>query len=76
MIHSEPRAKSMNSGATSTKRGLPRYVIHCVIPDADELAAHRAYLDALAREAKAGCMWLELEREAATDVVLEVAVAA
>jgi hypothetical protein len=28
------------------------------------------------REAKAGCMWLELEREAATDVVLEVAVAA
>jgi DNA polymerase-3 subunit epsilon len=56
--------------------GVPRYVIHCVIPDADELAAHRAYLDALAREAKAGCVWLELEREAATDVVLEVAVAA
>ena len=38
-----------------------RYVIHRVVPDADELAAHRAYLDALARECKAGCLWLALE---------------
>ena len=56
--------------------GVPRYVVHCIVPDADELAAHRAYLDALARESKAGCLWLELERDAAEDVVLEVAAAA
>ena len=45
--------------------GLPRYVIHCIIPDAAELAAHRSYLEALARESKAGCLWLALEAAAA-----------
>jgi DNA polymerase-3 subunit epsilon len=45
--------------------GLPRYVVHCIIPDAAELAAHRSYLEALARESKAGCLWLSLEQEAA-----------
>jgi DNA polymerase III subunit epsilon len=39
----------------------PRYVIRCIIPAPDELEAHRAYLAALAAEAKAGCLWLELE---------------
>ncbi|HEY7788815.1 MAG TPA: DNA polymerase III subunit epsilon [Casimicrobiaceae bacterium] len=37
-----------------------RYVIHRVVPDDAELAAHRAYLEALARESKAGCLWLSL----------------
>ena len=40
-----------------------RYVVHRVVPDEAELAAHRAYLDALARECKAGCVWLALEAE-------------
>jgi DNA polymerase-3 subunit epsilon len=42
-----------------------RYVVHRVVPDDAELAAHRAYLDALARECKAGCVWLSLEAEPA-----------
>ena len=46
--------------------GMPRYVIHCIMPDAAELAAHRNYLEALARESKAGCLWLALEQELQT----------
>src|SRR6478736_5853570 len=45
--------------------GMPRYVIHRIVPDAAELAAHRGYLEALARESKAGCLWLALEEEMA-----------
>ncbi len=41
-----------------------------------ELAAHRNYLEALARESKAGCLWLALEQEAATQREPEVAVPA
>ncbi|MDQ2917647.1 MAG: DNA polymerase III subunit epsilon [Casimicrobiaceae bacterium] len=41
--------------------GAARHVVHRVVPDAAELAAHRAYLEALARESKAGCLWLSLE---------------
>lgn len=44
--------------------GMPRYVVRCIIPDAGELEAHRSYLEALARESKAGCVWLALEQEA------------
>jgi len=40
---------------------LGRYVVHRIVPDDAELAAHQAYLDALARECKAGCVWLSLE---------------
>src|SRR6476620_3485000 len=56
--------------------GMPRYVIHRIVPDAAELAAHRGYLEALARESKAGCLWLALEQEAATQREPEVAVPA
>ena len=42
-----------------------RYVVHRVVPDAAELAAHRAYLDALARESTSGCLWLSLETDTA-----------
>jgi DNA polymerase III subunit epsilon len=49
--------------------GMPRYLIHCIIPDAVELDAHRSYLDALARESKSGCLWLELERDLAAQAV-------
>jgi DNA polymerase-3 subunit epsilon len=38
-----------------------RYVVHRIVADAMEIAAHRAYLEALARECKAGCVWLSLE---------------
>ena len=44
--------------------GMPRYVVHCIIPDAAELAAHRTYLAVLASESKAGCLWLSLEATA------------
>src|SRR6478672_7075480 len=56
--------------------GLPRYVIHCIIPDAAELAAHRSYLEALARESKSGCLWLSLEQEAQSAYEPEVALPA
>jgi DNA polymerase III subunit epsilon len=48
-------------GAAET---VTRYVVHCVVPDAADLAAHRAYLEALATETKGGCLWLALEQEA------------
>jgi len=62
--------------AHDSATGMPRYVIHRIIPDAAELAAHRNYLEALARESKAGCLWLALEQEAATQREPEVAVPA
>ena len=42
-----------------------RYVVHRVVPDEAELAAHRAYLAALAAECRSGCVWLSLETEVA-----------
>ncbi len=36
-------------------------VVLRIVPDDAELSAHRAYLEALARESKAGCLWLALE---------------
>jgi DNA polymerase-3 subunit epsilon len=62
--------------AHDSATGMPHYVIHRIIPDAAELAAHRNYLEALARESKAGCLWLALEQEAATQREPEVAVPA
>ena len=66
------------AGSFSARDGaaMPRYVVHCIMPDAAELAAHRSYLEALARESKAGCLWLRLEEEAAATVEAEVAVPA
>src|SRR5689334_18489036 len=49
--------------AEDSATGMPRYLIHRIIPDAAELDAHRSYLEALARESKAGCLWLTLEQE-------------
>jgi len=42
---------------------IGRYVVHRVVADDAELAAHRAYLDALAAECRAGCVWLALETD-------------
>jgi DNA polymerase-3 subunit epsilon len=44
---------------------LSRYTLRRIVPSEGELAEHRAYLEALARECKAGCLWLSLESEAA-----------
>jgi DNA polymerase-3 subunit epsilon len=55
--------------------GMPRYVVPCIIPDAVELDAHRRYLEALARESKAGCLWLALEQESAAAPAEALAVA-
>ena len=43
----------------------PRYVVHRLVPSDHEIEAHRAYLAVLAKEAKAGCVWLTLETEVA-----------
>ena len=42
-----------------------RPVLRVVVPSPDELAAHRAYLEALDRDSKGRCLWLGLEREQA-----------
>jgi DNA polymerase-3 subunit epsilon len=39
-----------------------RPVLIVLAPSEDELAAHLAYLEALDREAKGGCVWLALDR--------------
>lgn len=56
---------SAHAARDSGADGMPRYVVHCIIPDAAELVAHRGYLEALARESKAGCLWLALEQQEA-----------
>lgn len=50
-----------NDGAAM---GAARYVVHRIVPDDAEMAAHRAYLEMLARESATGCLWLSLERAA------------
>ena len=52
----DPRWTAGDLGA-----GAAYHVVQCIVPDAAELAAHCAYLEALARESKAGCLWLALE---------------
>ena len=42
-----------------------RPVLRVVMPSPEELAAHRAYLEALDRDSKGRCLWLGLEREQA-----------
>ena len=55
--------------------GAPRYAILAIVPAQAELDAHREYLEALARESKAGCLWLALEQPAADALPEAVAVA-
>jgi DNA polymerase-3 subunit epsilon len=44
---------------------MARYALRRIVPTDAEVAEHRAYLDALARECKQGCVWLSLEGEVA-----------
>ena len=39
-----------------------RAMLRVILPSADELAAHQAYLEALDRDSKGRCLWLGLER--------------
>ena len=66
-----PTIAQMHAARDSGAERMPRYVLHCIIPDAAELAAHRDYLAALARESKAGCLWLSLEAEDTPEVTAE-----
>jgi DNA polymerase-3 subunit epsilon len=50
-------------GAPVDWAGRPRTLL-LVLPSDDELAEHRAYLEALDRESKGRCLWLTLERVA------------
>jgi DNA polymerase III subunit epsilon len=51
----QPIMTSADAGAAA----LPPILV--IEPSADEIAAHRAYLDELGREAKGRCVWLTLE---------------
>jgi DNA polymerase III subunit epsilon len=52
------------TGATAVGAGS-RPTLRVVMPSADELLAHQAYLEALDRDSKGRCLWLGLEREQA-----------
>ena len=53
--------------------GAPRYAILAIVPAQAELDAHREYLEVLARESKAGCLWLALEQPAPDSLAEAVA---
>jgi DNA polymerase III subunit epsilon len=57
-VPSMPAAGS--GGIDGAAMGAARYGVHRVVPDDAEMAAHRAYLETLDRESKAGCLWLML----------------
>jgi hypothetical protein len=44
---------------------MARYALRRIVPSDAEIAQHRAYLDALARECRQGCVWLALEGDVA-----------
>jgi DNA polymerase-3 subunit epsilon len=60
----EPSLAAMGAGAIAFA-GRPRVPLVVLAPSADEMALHRAYLDALDRESKGRCVWLALENVAA-----------
>jgi DNA polymerase-3 subunit epsilon len=53
------------AGAVPLGPGLRRGPLLVVLPSEEELAAHRAYLEALDRESRGRCVWLTLEARAA-----------
>jgi len=60
-LYVPPRPAGRGFSIDGAAMDTARYIVHRVVPDDAELATHRAYLDALARESKAGCLWLSLE---------------
>ncbi len=59
-----PRAASGAADAPGAAPAGPRPAVIVLAPTPEELAAHRAYLDALDTSSKGRCLWLALEREA------------
>jgi DNA polymerase-3 subunit epsilon len=53
---------SVGAGDTAGMTALPAILL--LAPSNDELAAHRAYLAELDREAKGRCIWLAIDRDA------------
>jgi len=53
------------TGLVSAAGAIPRVPLAVLLPSDEELAAHRAYLEALDRESKGRCVWLALETAAA-----------
>jgi DNA polymerase-3 subunit epsilon len=58
-------AQRQVAGAAGAFAAGDRPVLRVVMPSPDELAEHRAYLEALDRDSKGRCLWLGLEREQA-----------
>jgi DNA polymerase-3 subunit epsilon len=58
-------ATAATIGGGGVAMELSRYTIRRIVPSEAELAEHRAYLEALAKESKSGCVWLSLESEPA-----------
>jgi DNA polymerase-3 subunit epsilon len=54
-----------SNDAWTVAAGAPRPPLRVLSPSAEELAAHRDYLEALDRDSKGRCVWLTLEREKA-----------
>jgi DNA polymerase-3 subunit epsilon len=54
-----------SNDAWTVAAGAPRPQLRVLSPSAEELAAHRDYLEALDRDSKGRCVWLTLEREKA-----------
>ncbi len=79
LIIDMPLSVAMSAGEhfarDSGADGAPRYAVMAIVPSPEELAAHREYLDALARESKAGCLWLAVEQPAPDPLLEAVAVA-
>jgi len=58
-------AITVAAAGTVTGFGATRAPLIVLLPSDEEMAAHRAYLDALDRESRGRCLWLSLAREEA-----------
>jgi len=55
---SGPAISGSGRSADALLSSATRPALVVIIPTAEEMAAHRSYLEALARDAKGGCLWL------------------
>jgi DNA polymerase-3 subunit epsilon len=62
-----PSVQSLGEASAGawTGAGAPRPPLRVSSPSAEEMCAHRDYLEALDRDSKGRCVWLTLEREKA-----------
>jgi len=64
-MHTAPARGPLPTQAPGARgAAAPDFAARAIVPDGPELAAHRAYLDALAAESRAGCIWLAMESSA------------